>query len=55
MSNPTPPAGSAPTRTTTGATAPHIDTGRMQTNQPEGDALVSFGATGDLAMRELFP
>ncbi len=37
------------------ATATHIDTGRMQTNQPDADALVLFGATGDLAVRKLFP
>ena len=35
--------------------AGHIDTGRMQTNQPDADALVLFGATGDLAVRKLFP
>ena len=39
----------------TSATTSHIDTGRMQTNQPDADALVLFGATGDLAVRKLFP
>ena len=33
----------------------HVDTLRMQTSQPEADALVLFGATGDLAVRKLFP
>ena len=33
----------------------HVDTARMQTNQPDADALVLFGATGDLAVRKLFP
>ena len=37
------------------AATSHIDTGRMQTNQPDADALVLFGATGDLAVRKLFP
>jgi glucose-6-phosphate 1-dehydrogenase len=37
------------------AAATHIDTSRMQTNQPDADALVLFGATGDLAVRKLFP
>ena len=32
-----------------------IDTARMQTSQPGADALVLFGATGDLAVRKLFP
>ncbi|NND76508.1 MAG: glucose-6-phosphate dehydrogenase [Ilumatobacter sp.] len=33
----------------------HIDTAQIETNQPEADALVLFGATGDLAKRKLFP
>jgi glucose-6-phosphate 1-dehydrogenase len=33
----------------------HVDTSRMQTSQPDADALVLFGATGDLAVRKLFP
>ena len=33
----------------------HVDTARMQNNQPDADALVLFGATGDLAVRKLFP
>ncbi len=33
----------------------HIDTSQIVTNQPEADALVLFGATGDLAKRKLFP
>jgi glucose-6-phosphate 1-dehydrogenase len=36
-------------------TEPHVDTARVNTNQPEADALVLFGATGDLAKRKLFP
>jgi glucose-6-phosphate 1-dehydrogenase len=36
-------------------TDPHVDTARVNTNQPEADALVLFGATGDLAKRKLFP
>jgi glucose-6-phosphate 1-dehydrogenase len=36
-------------------TEPHVDTARVNTNQPEADALVLFGATGDLAQRKLFP
>jgi glucose-6-phosphate 1-dehydrogenase len=36
-------------------TDPHVDTARVNTNQPEADALVLFGATGDLAQRKLFP
>ena len=34
---------------------PHIDTTQMRNSQPEADALVLFGATGDLAIRKLFP
>ncbi|MEM1332434.1 MAG: glucose-6-phosphate dehydrogenase [Actinomycetota bacterium] len=33
----------------------YIDTTQIDTNQPEADALVLFGATGDLAKRKLFP
>ena len=33
----------------------YLDTTQIQTNQPEADALVLFGATGDLAKRKLFP
>ena len=33
----------------------HIDTTQIQTEQPDADALVLFGATGDLAKRKLFP
>jgi len=33
----------------------HVDSSRMQTTQPDADALVLFGATGDLAVRKLFP
>ena len=33
----------------------HVDTARMQTDQPDADALVLFGSTGDLAVRKLFP
>ena len=33
----------------------HIDTTQMHNSQPEADALVLFGATGDLAKRKLFP
>ena len=36
-------------------TDPHVETARVNTNQPEADALVLFGATGDLAQRKLFP
>jgi glucose-6-phosphate 1-dehydrogenase len=36
-------------------TDPHVDTARVNTSQPEADALVLFGATGDLAKRKLFP
>jgi glucose-6-phosphate 1-dehydrogenase len=35
--------------------AGHVDTSRMLTVQPDADALVLFGATGDLAVRKLFP
>ncbi len=35
--------------------ARHVDTAQIETNQPEADALVLFGATGDLAKRKLFP
>jgi glucose-6-phosphate 1-dehydrogenase len=34
---------------------PHIDTAQIDTHQPTADALVLFGATGDLAKRKLFP
>ena len=33
----------------------YVDTIQIDTNQPEADALVLFGATGDLAKRKLFP
>jgi glucose-6-phosphate 1-dehydrogenase len=33
----------------------HIDTSQIDSHQPEADALVLFGATGDLAKRKLFP
>ena len=33
----------------------HIDTTQIETEQPDADALVLFGATGDLAKRKLFP
>ncbi|MEL6893024.1 MAG: hypothetical protein AAFP84_15640, partial [Actinomycetota bacterium] len=33
----------------------YVDTTQIDTNQPEADALVLFGATGDLAKRKLFP
>ena len=33
----------------------HIDTAQIETEQPDADALVLFGATGDLAKRKLFP
>ena len=33
----------------------HVDTAQINTNQPAADALVLFGATGDLAKRKLFP
>lgn len=35
--------------------APHIDTTMIDPDQPEADALVLSGATGDLAKRKLFP
>lgn len=35
--------------------APYVDTAQIDPNQPEADALVLFGATGDLAKRKLFP
>ncbi|BAN01483.1 glucose-6-phosphate dehydrogenase [Ilumatobacter coccineus] len=34
---------------------PYVDTAQIDPNQPEADALVLFGATGDLAKRKLFP
>jgi glucose-6-phosphate 1-dehydrogenase len=34
---------------------PHIDTAQIASQQPTADALVLFGATGDLAKRKLFP
>jgi glucose-6-phosphate 1-dehydrogenase len=45
------------TVTATGAAsaAAHVDTSRLHVHQPEADALVLFGATGDLAKRKLFP
>jgi glucose-6-phosphate 1-dehydrogenase len=33
----------------------YVDTTQIVTRQPEADALVLFGATGDLAKRKLFP
>ena len=33
----------------------YVDTTQIETNQPSADALVLFGATGDLAKRKLFP
>ncbi len=33
----------------------YVDTTQIDTNQPDADALVLFGATGDLAKRKLFP
>ena len=33
----------------------HIDSAQIETKQPTADALVLFGATGDLAKRRLFP
>lgn len=33
----------------------YVDTTQIDTHQPEADALVLFGATGDLAKRKLFP
>ena len=33
----------------------YLDTTQIHANQPEADALVLFGATGDLAKRRLFP
>ena len=33
----------------------YVDTTQIATHQPEADALVLFGATGDLAKRKLFP
>ena len=33
----------------------HLDTAQMRNSQPGADALVLFGATGDLAVRKLFP
>ncbi len=33
----------------------YLDTTQIQAHQPEADALVLFGATGDLAKRKLFP
>ncbi len=37
------------------AEIPRVDTAKIQTSQPVADALVLFGATGDLAKRKLFP
>jgi glucose-6-phosphate 1-dehydrogenase len=37
------------------ASTGHVSTTAMQNNQPNADALVLFGATGDLAVRKLFP
>ncbi len=34
---------------------PHVDSFQINTDQPAADALVLFGATGDLAKRKLFP
>ena len=33
----------------------YLDTTQIETDQPDADALVLFGATGDLAKRKLFP
>ncbi len=33
----------------------YIDVAQIDTHQPQADALVLFGATGDLAVRKLFP
>ena len=44
-----------PTGATTEAEMPRVDTAKIQTSQPVADALVLFGATGDLANRKLFP
>jgi glucose-6-phosphate 1-dehydrogenase len=33
----------------------YVDTTQIDTHQPKADALVLFGATGDLARRKLFP
>ena len=33
----------------------YVDTTQIEAHQPEADALVLFGATGDLAQRKLFP
>ena len=44
-----------PTGATTEAEMPRVDTAKIQTSQPVADALVLFGATGDLAKRKLFP
>ncbi len=33
----------------------YVDTTQIDTHQPKADALVLFGATGDLAKRKLFP
>ncbi|MFT4658388.1 MAG: glucose-6-phosphate 1-dehydrogenase, partial [Ilumatobacter sp.] len=33
----------------------HVDTSQIDAHQPAADALVLFGATGDLAKRKLFP
>jgi glucose-6-phosphate 1-dehydrogenase len=34
---------------------PYVDTAKIDPVQPDADALVLFGATGDLAKRKLFP
>lgn len=36
-------------------TYPRLETERMATNMPQSDALVFFGATGDLAYKKIFP
>ena len=41
--------------TDTNTMSGHVDGTLMRTSQPEADVLVLFGATGDLAVRKLFP
>ena len=40
---------------TTAPPLTHVDTAQINAHQPTADALVLFGATGDLAKRKLFP
>ena len=40
---------------TTAPPLTHVDTAQINAQQPTADALVLFGATGDLAKRKLFP